>query len=312
MFHHRLTISFTTIFIPLSIIGQLSSPARFKDLVFTDVDREKNIAYQTEIKDGIKKKYYLLDLYQPNGDSVTNRPLIIWMHGGGFKLGNKRSRGIPLWSKTFAQRGYVCAAINYRHSKKRPLKRFTDLAEGCYDAIEDLHHAVAFLKKNASQYRIDTSRIILAGNSAGGIIALQAVYSSFAEIAQLVHVPGADTASREHNPLHIVAVINYWGALFDLDWLKNSEVPIVSVHGNNDGIVPYDHKEDSPLYGSFAIHQQADSLSIHNRLKTYDGYAHELQKHFNPFWAGRKAKQHWREAGQFAADFLYEQLFSSE
>ncbi|MES1226664.1 MAG: hypothetical protein ABUT20_64920, partial [Bacteroidota bacterium] len=118
------------------------------------------------------------------------------------------------------------------------------------------------------------------------------------------------TASHIHNPHHIIAVINYWGALFDLNWLKNTNVPIVSVHGKKDRVVPYDQK--AGMYGSLAVHRAADSLQIPNNLKIYDNYSHELQKHFNPLFAGSSAKKRWLEAGQFAADFLYQQLFKAK
>jgi hypothetical protein len=54
----------------------------------------------------------------------------------------------------------------------------------------------------------------------------------------------------------------------------------------------------------------ADALRIPNKLKVFEGYGHELQKHFNPVFAGAKAKKRWLMAGDFIADFLYEQLFA--
>jgi hypothetical protein len=57
------------------------------------------------------------------------------------------------------------------------------------------------------------------------------------------------------------------------------------------------------------IHKQADVLRIPNRLKVYNGYAHELHKRFIPIGASRATKRRWLEAGQFAAEFLYDQLF---
>lgn len=63
------------------------------------------------------------------------------------------------------------------------------------------------------------------------------------------------------------------------------------------------------MYGSMAIHRTADSLHIPNQVKIYDNYAHELQKHFNPLFAGPGAKKRWAEAGAFAAAFLYDQLY---
>jgi predicted esterase len=288
---------------------QTPGPVKFKDFVFEDARIQKNLLYKTNPARGTKQKYYHFDFYEPAGDTSAYRPLIIWLHGGGFKFGNKKSGGLPVWSKTFARRGYVCAPVNYRLSKLHPLKNFADLVQGCADAIEDVNTAVQFFRLHYRQFRIDTNRIILGGNSAGGMIALQAVYSSPLEMAALIH-KGDSTNARNivHNPQHIAAVINYWGALFDINWLKNSNTPIVSVHGNKDRVVPYDDKKP-PLNGSLAVHRMADVLHIPNRLKIFDGYAHELQRHFNPLFAGHPARKRWLQAGQFTADFLYEQLF---
>lgn len=290
----------------LCAIAQEGQPVRYRDKIFDEVQVDKNIRYAEPPAVGIKRKYYLLDLYQPKKDAGNKRPLIIWMHGGGFKLGNKSSRGIPLWSKDFAQRGYVCAAINYRNSKGKTLSQFEATAAACHDAIEDLHRSIAFLKQHADEFGIDTSRIILAGNSAGGMIALHAVYASSTDLKKMGGLP-AENTSTAINPLGIAAVINFWGALFSIDFLKQANVPIVSVHGFKDRVVPYTSK--GGLHGSLSIKIAADALQIPNALKTYDGYGHELQKHFIPFFAGGPVKKRWKEAAGFAAEFLYKQLF---
>ena len=313
----RLTLTMLNLFITGCIMICLTLPlyggqwqtTRYKDRVFTGITVNKDLVYQPNPPAHAKEKYYLLDLYQPQNDTSSSRPLIIWMHGGGFKFGNKKSRGTPLWSKRFAQRGYVCAAVNYKLNKKNTLSDFTALVKACSDAIEDINQVLSFFKKNNGLYRIDTSRIILAGNSAGGMIALQSVYSNAELMRQRMQVTAASSpVSATRNPLHIAAVINFWGGMFDTSWLKNAGVPIVSVHGSKDRIVPF-RKTDNGVYGSFIIHKNADALHIPNRLKVYEGYAHELQKKFNPFWAGKATKVRWQEAGQFAADFLYEELF---
>jgi hypothetical protein len=97
-------------------------------------------------------------------------------------------------------------------------------------------------------------------------------------------------------------VINFWGALFDTRWLANARVPIVSVHGGRDKIVI--PGRSNLFAGSEAIHESADSLAIPNRVRIFGGYSHELQRPFNPLWSGGGAHRRWREAGQFAADFL--------
>jgi acetyl esterase/lipase len=293
----------------LTLATQAQGKIAFKEEVFTKLSCKKNITYSQHIPAGIKTKFYKLDLYQPLGDTNSARPLIIWMHGGGFKFGSKRAKNIRLWCKSFARRGYVCASINYRLSKKNPLRNFEALVRGCYEAIHDVEQAVKFFKSNHAQYGIDTSYIILAGNSAGAIVALQAVYSNTDDLIPLMNFSDSTAVIPGYNSNNVAAVINFWGALFNVSWLQNTRVPIVSVHGRRDRIIPYGQK-NSQLYGSSIIHKKADSLEIPNRLKTYDRFGHELQKHFIPILRSGATKRRWLEAGQFAANFLYLQFWN--
>jgi predicted peptidase len=285
-------------------LAQAQNPAgkRYKDIVFSDISIEEDLSYNPgAAKDA--KKAYLFDLYQPKSDDAKGRPLIIWMHGGGFKYGSKTAKGVKVWSSTFAQRGYVCASINYRLSKEHPLRHFDDLLRATYYATQDAILAVSYFRKNASKYHIDPDKIILAGNSAGGFVALEATYAKNEDFGHMANIPDAEIKkSLPYQPVYVV--INYWGGIFNLEWLKNNSVPIISVHGSEDGLVPLTHK-DAPLNGSLDIHNKADELYIPNTLKIYQGYSHELQKHFNPFFEGSKAKARWLEAAQFTADYLY-------
>ncbi len=278
---------------------------RYKDPVFQEVTISKGLSYDTDTT--ARNKAHLFDLYQPENDHTALRPLIIWMHGGGFKFGSKNSKGIQIWSKTFAQRGYVCAAVNYRLSSRDPLFNFSELQKSCYYAVQDIRMAIDYFRQHYQQYRIDTTKIILAGNSAGAMIALQTAYSKNADLAKMAGIN--DTTSNQPGFVKVAGVINFWGAIFDLNWLKNTSVPIVSVLGSNDGVVPPTHKS-APLYGGEDIHKQAEALGIPNKLKVYEGYSHELEKHFNPFIpSGGNTQKRWLEAGEFAADFLYETIF---
>ena len=284
--------------------AQIKKPVRYKDFVFDNVSKTTDISYSPG-DDKEHKKSHLFDLYQPEGDKSLSRPLIIWMHGGGFKFGSKDAAGIKLWSETFAKRGYVCVGLNYTLSKHYPFLHFDELLRSTYYAVQDARTAVAYFKKNAKRYNIDPDKIILGGNSAGGMIALQAAYSSNAELATMAALPDSIPGTKLTAIPKVAGVISYWGGIFNLEWLKNAHVPIVCVHGSKDGIVPLTHKE-APLYGSLSIHEKADDLKIPNDLKVFEGYSHELQKHFNPvFGVGKATKARWLEAGQFTADFLY-------
>ena len=261
----------------------------YKDVVFSDCLIEKGLSYSKT------EKYAKFDLYRPKTDGATLRPLIIWMHGGGFKFGSKEAAGVRVWCSSFARRGYLCAAINYKLGNKSLRFTYNELVTNCYRGVQDVRTALAFFKAHATLWGIDTTRIILAGNSAGGMLALQTVY-------------GPDGARP--TGVGVAAIVNFWGGIFDTAWLHNAGVPIVSVHGMEDGIVPYDHK-GYPLYGSLPIHRMADSMHIPNALKAYAGFSHELQKHFNPFIVSRATRRRWLEATQFAADFLYKELYSA-
>ena len=293
------------LFIGLSAYTQPVGLHIYKDILFSDVKIEKDISYFSNALPA-EKKFYLFDLYQPKDGQVAPRPLIIWMHGGGFKFGTKNAKGIKIWCKSFAQRGYVCVALNYRLSKKNPLFHLDELQKSCYYAVQDAKRAIVFFKQHHTDYNIDPEKIILAGNSAGGMIALQAAYSTDAELSKMAGIP--DAKINAFGILKVAGVINFWGAIYNLNWLKNARVPIVSALGSNDGIVSPTHRS-APLYGAVDIQTQADSLHIPNALKVFEGYSHELQKHFNPLFAGNKDTQkRWLEAGQFAADFIFNSI----
>lgn len=294
---------FILIFSMITGFAQDIKPVLYKDVSFNKVSVEKDIIYSSA--DSIKEKYRRLDFYQPATEpTLQKRPLIIWMHGGGFKFGTKNAAEIKLWGDEFAKRGYAFAAINYRLSKKNPLFKFKDLVEACYDVVDDVNSAITFFKMNASKFNIDTGKMILGGNSAGAVVALQSVYSNAKDIKYILDSNKTVANTNNYNAQNITAVVNFWGALFNKEWLSRAKVPIVSVHGSEDRIIPISNK-DVVFFGSRSIHEKADSLNLPNSIKVYEGYAHELHKHFNPLVYPRKVKQRHKEAAQFAAEFLY-------
>ena len=97
-----------------------------------------------------------LDLYLP-ATPATGRPLVIWIHGGGWEQGSKE--GNP--GKALLDHGYAVASIGYRLSQ-----------HAVYPAqIEDCKAAVRFLRANAGRYGLDPERIGVWGASAGGHLA---------------------------------------------------------------------------------------------------------------------------------------------
>lgn len=98
-----------------------------------------------------------LDLYIPKSESPP--PLIVWIHGGGWKAGSKDQ---PSPALRQLARGYAVAHIAYRFSQ-----------EATFPAqIEDCRAAVRWLRANAKEQGYDPDRIGVWGASAGGHLAL--------------------------------------------------------------------------------------------------------------------------------------------
>ena len=233
-----------------------------------------------------------MDIYLPEGDTMALHPLIVFIHGGAFYFGDKGAQTMSQWCQHFAKTGYVTASINYRLGFQ-----FTKAAiQKCgYMAIQDAHAAIRYLVANADKYGIDTSAIFVAGTSAGAITALNVAYLTNNTCPPFVKKHRLDsklgTIDRADNNLtntfKIKAVANMWGALYDLSVLKDKRIPIISFHGTDDNIVPYDEgfpfsslKSDigemlfDKMYGSKAIHEHMDKLRIHNDFYPIDGKGH--------------------------------------
>jgi acetyl esterase/lipase len=96
-----------------------------------------------------------LDLYLPA--LGADAPLIVWIHGGAFRMGSKEDR-VPL---EMLERGYAIASLNYRLSQHA---RFPA-------QIEDCKAALRWLRANAATYNLDPERFASWGESAGGHLA---------------------------------------------------------------------------------------------------------------------------------------------
>ncbi|MCA9135363.1 MAG: alpha/beta hydrolase [Planctomycetales bacterium] len=97
---------------------------------------------------------HVLDFWQAESDKPT--PLFIWIHGGGFRGGDKKSFPAELRSKCL-EAGISCASIHYRLSSHAP-----------YPAqMLDSARAVQFLRSKAGQWNLDPERFAAGGGSAG-------------------------------------------------------------------------------------------------------------------------------------------------
>ena len=136
----------------------------------------RDVAYQDT---GLAE--HRLDVYRPI-DRGAARPVVLYLHGGGFRILSKETHWI--FGLLFARRGYVVFNANYRLAPQYPFPA----------ALEDAAAAYAWLAKNAARFGGDPSRIVVAGESAGGNLAvalmLMACYRRPEPSAQRVFATG--------------------------------------------------------------------------------------------------------------------------
>ncbi len=157
------------------------APLRYRDAVFPTYDLTSDIAWSTSPALDGSPITNTLDMYQPRGDTATQRPALIVAHSGGFYTHTKTDRVSTDTAKHFVQRGYVVISINYRLLAKVDCGSLagmiTDIS-GCkvaaMAATSDGQAAVRWLKANATTYGIDPGRIAMTGDSAGAIMSILA------------------------------------------------------------------------------------------------------------------------------------------
>ncbi len=251
--------------------------------------------------------YY--DIYQPVGDTVTSRPLIIWMHGGGYTTGTRHEGYLRNWCRQFAKRGYVAVSIDYRLGTGGGMD---GKIKAIYRAVQDAKAAIRYFREYADSFDIDTNKIVLAGSSVGGFTAIHAAYWDTDELPAAIdtNVLG-NLEGASGNPGHsslVNAVVNFWGAIKDSTWIDAGEPMIVSCHGVMDDVV-YPETQVLPLsgieFGSRVVDRVAKSQNIPDTLKMFSEAGHALVG-----TAGTQAPR-FDTATYFAAEFLYCNLITS-
>jgi para-nitrobenzyl esterase len=164
----RLAVLSLSLLVWLTMLGapaQAAQRGRYLDPIFSTF-RTTNLTYgRAPLADG-SFATLKLDLYRPSNDTASNRPVLIFVHGGGSASDKslKRNRSV---ANGFAQRGFVAAAINYRPGLSSGATR---------DAQYDVRAAVRWFRANAVKYRINPNWIFLMGSSAGAMNALNVAF----------------------------------------------------------------------------------------------------------------------------------------
>lgn len=158
-----------------------------------------------------------LDFWQAKSDKPT--PVVVFIHGGGFRAGDKSSWQSKAELKQLLDQGISCAAINYRYLTQAPVQ----------DILHDAARAVQFIRSKGAGWNIDKTHIAAQGGSAGAGTSLW-----LATRDDLADPAASDPVLRESSRV-CAAVISSTQATYDLtrwesflgpanpDWFKGDE-----------------------------------------------------------------------------------------
>ena len=284
----------------ISIISLIFSQPDCIDGRYVDYLYDVNIDYEIPYGQNINESFLgtqinqnlYMDIYYPIDDTFNDRPLIFFLFGGSFVSGSKNSPDIVALCNKYASMGYVAVAIDYRLSQ---FSLFINPSEengykAVMKAIHDLKAAIRYFKMNDElydDYGIDSNRIFAGGYSAGAVASINAAYlNDYNELPEFLiddydQIGGFEGLSGNQgydSSFH--GLVNLSGAVGDANWIVEDDIPIVSMHGDQDDVVPYADDLitlfglNVQVDGSSIIHQRMVQLGNYSDIHTYQGQGH--------------------------------------
>jgi acetyl esterase/lipase len=272
-----------------------------------------------------------LDLYTP--DAQGPRPLVIFIHGGGWTTGMKRTTSnfsdFPGVLAGLAERGFSVASIEYRLSSEAPFPA----------AVLDAKAAVRFLRANAKRFGINPDRIAIWGGSAGAhltamtalscadpyFVAEDKTHSNVSDcvqawvgwygpydIAEMLQasIKAANMAGLEMSAqakAETEGGIRFFGCsltgcpdgVFEhaspMAYVDAKDPPALLMHGTSDTLVPYAQSE--------ALLRKLQAAGVKSKLTLIEGVGHG--------WVGAehsKTELASRQAVNITSDWLVQQM----
>ncbi|MBP5210584.1 MAG: alpha/beta hydrolase, partial [Bacteroidales bacterium] len=218
-----------------------------------------------------------MDVYLPS-DGAALHPCIIYIYGGGFILNGQKENYVTGFCRRAASDGFVAVAPDYRLGLKGKttagvVGMVKPLEDAVHMAVEDVYSAVKYILDNAEELKVDTSKIILAGTSAGAITALQMDYELANNTEFVAYMPYG---------FRFAGVVSCSGAIFSRKgaptYTKQAPAPTFFLHGTKDRLVTYDKIQffNIGFFGSNVVSKQFRQAGYPYVFYRYEGRSHEV------------------------------------
>ena len=309
------------------------SQVRYKQEVFSEVIKTEDVVYGNapDIPFNFAFEWFTedidltMDIYEGDGDTLTNRPVIIFMHSGAFFEGSNEADDMVTLSNSSAKMGYVAVSLTYRLGYN--IFSSYSAERAMYRALQDVSAAIRYLREHHSDYGIDYNNIFIWGSSAGAFSGIHLSYMEEDDRMESTFVNNwgwdpdlgcidcsGNDFDHDRKPRAVVAC---WGGIYNLDWInEGDEIPVVMFHGVADSIVQFN--EGYPftngyllpwLYGSNLVHNRLDSLNIQSELHAEEGLPHEYWGTFSGDWIDGGPNEYFYIIKEDAFSFLFDILY---
>ena len=183
-----------------------------------------------------------MDVYLPERVLPGAAPVVVYLHGGGWAMGDKSIGPGTLMILDLVKRGYVVAAVNYRLAP----------AHAWPAQLDDARCALDYLKAHAQEYHLDPRRVGLMGMSAGGHLAALLAFEGRAQAVVQMYAP-TDLMAPEFgggkNPFlnKVFGVATADSPILleasPIGKVKKDAPPFFIIHGENDTVVPFSQSQ---------------------------------------------------------------------
>lgn len=304
-------LTFTMLAAPAFSQLDCSDGRYYNRTYFTAWDTTENILFGSGPSVGSGQTQQLkMCVFEPQGDLLAKRPLIVFTFGGSFVTGNRQQ--VYSMCEEFVKMGYVVAATDYRVGFFFPSEVTT--TQAVVRGMHDMKAAIRYFYKDAqtiNQFKIDTNYIVAGGVSAGAICAIHTAYlNSDSEIPEYMYGDTAGMGGVEGhsgNPGYsskIIGVIDFSGTIGDTAWMLPGDPAVVGLHDLGDQTVPYATGSISvggfptglTAHGTGTIMIKAEMAGIPHDEKTYTGNGHVS------YLQGTQTE--WDEAVDFTKEFV--------